>query len=312
MAKKQGVWVKCDYCGEQTYKTPYQYKIHKNHFCSKECEGEFKHIRNSEARQCEHCGKTFIVRKSVPQRFCSVECQWEWQKTRIGELNPRFTSVLHKCDYCGKEHYVKPYKLNEFDHLFCSTACRQNWYAEVWSQQPEWREESAKRAVGILSSGRISRTNSGAQSTMNKMLDDLGIEYVNEYSVGTYSIDNFLPDHKKYIEVMGDYWHTNPVVYESPVYDMQQDRIVRDAKKHDFIVDETGVEPLYIWENDLNNRLDVCRALVEAYISEPLVNYHSFNYELSNNVLTPKGRFIIPFQEINMFTESVTTAGGAR
>lgn len=312
MAKKQGSWVECDNCGELTYKTPYQYKIHKNHFCSKECEGTFKHIRRSETRQCEYCGESFTVCKSVPQRFCSVECQCEWQKTRVGELNPRFTSVLHKCDYCGKEHYVKPYKLSEFKHLFCSTTCRQAWYSEVWSQQPEWREESSKRAIDILSSGGIGRVNSGAQVMMNEMLDSLGIEYVNEYAVGTFSVDNFLPEYGKYIEVMGDYWHTNPTKYDVPVYDMQQDRIERDAKKHRFIVDKTGVEPLYIWEDDLNNRPDVCRALIELYVKEELTNYHSFNYEFKNNILTPKGCFIVPFQEMNMFTESLTTAGVAR
>ena len=310
MAVKRGVWVECDNCHTLTYKTPYQYKIHKNHFCSKECEGEYKHSQNSEVRQCEFCGKPFTVRKSLPQRFCCVECQAAWQRTIVGKLNPRFTSVEHKCDYCGKVHYVRPYKLTEFEHLFCSTECRQKWYAEVWSQRPEWREESAKRAVDILSSGKMSRTDSSAQRAMNSILEDLGIEYITEYPMGRYSVDNYLPRYNMFIEVMGDYWHVNPTVYDEPVYEMQTDRIRRDSAKHDYIVNSTGIEPLYVWESDLELRPELCKSLVEKYTHGQISNYHSFNFDYFDGDLTPKDHLIIPFQELNMFTESVTTTGG--
>ena len=159
-SKETGMDIKCDNCGKFFHRRQYhidrQKKKRQNNFCSSKCQKEYLHKQKFEIRKCEICEKEFEVSKLSTQRFCSYECQWKWQSTRVGKLNPRFLSIPTNCTYCGKIHYVKPYKFNEQEHFFCSTECRQSWYAEVYSQTEEWREYSRQKMIKQLNSGSIS------------------------------------------------------------------------------------------------------------------------------------------------------------
>ena len=47
------------------------------------------------------------------------------------------------------------------------------------------------------------------------------------------------------IEVMGDYWHCNPIKFpESEITDRMKDRIERDKAKHSYVIQTYGVEIL--------------------------------------------------------------------
>ena len=83
------------------------------------------------------------------------------------------------------------------------------------------------------------------------------------------------------IEVMGDFWHCNPSIYDEPTYDIHIKSIDRDKRKHKCIVDNCGIETLYLWEHDLANDKDKCKRMIQEYVNNNgiLDNYHSFNYE---------------------------------
>ena len=100
MAPKNGVYVACEICGKITYKTKSQYDVHKHHYCSYECSRMGRSKLHSEDRECEWCGNIFHVINSAPQRFCSIECQHEWQKTNVGDRKPKYTKVTTFCDNC--------------------------------------------------------------------------------------------------------------------------------------------------------------------------------------------------------------------
>lgn len=87
---KTGVYINCENCGKETYKTKTHMKVNKHHFCSQECSIEFRVKQSRETVCCEFCKESFIKKRSSPQRFCSMKCQNEWQKTRVGKLNPKF------------------------------------------------------------------------------------------------------------------------------------------------------------------------------------------------------------------------------
>ena len=50
---------------------------------------EYQHKERFEIRKCEICNKEFECSKISMQRFCSNQCNSEWQKTRIKENNPK-------------------------------------------------------------------------------------------------------------------------------------------------------------------------------------------------------------------------------
>lgn len=241
------------------------------------------------------------VSKLSAQRFCSESCQHEWQKTRVGNLNPKYNHIEYICDWCGASFLDKLYKNNIQQHHFCCTECRQSWYANVWSQQPDWRNESRLRAAGMLANNAITQTR--PQVIVNKLLEDLGIKYENEKQFGYYSVDNYLPSHNLIIEVMGDYWHCNRKIYDSIKYDVQKEAIRRDKSKHTYLKKYHNIEVLYVWESDINSNPDLVKALISQYVNSGgnIINYHSMNYIINDSgCLEAAPDIIIPFQDIEI------------
>lgn len=295
-----GYWVNCENCGKLIYKTKTNYNRRKHHYCSNECQLEKQHELSYEDRECEMCGNVFHVSKKATQRFCSIECQHKWQTTQIGILNPKNKKVEIECEYCGEKYYQKLYKTKNGQHNFCSNKCRQAWYSEVFSQDENWKEQSRQRAVRILESRQLD-TNTKPQQIINFILDELHIPYTNEEGFKYYAVDNYLNNNNLIIEVMGDFWHCNPLKYSSPNdYEIHKKRIPRDKAKHTYFKNNYGIEILYLWEDDIYNNLDVCKSLIVEYINNNgmLKNYHSFNYHLNNDKLILNDNLIIPYQDM--------------
>lgn len=296
--QKSGHYISCEYCGKIVYKTQSQYNKAVHHFCSNKCQKEQLHNDTHEDRKCKICNRTFHTPKRSTQFLCSTECQKIWQTKQIGVLNPKFTSQIIQCEWCGKDFYIKPYRLSDGMHKFCSMACKREWYAQVCSQAEEWRLQSRLRAVNMLEQHLLS-TNTKPQIIVNDILDAMNIEYVNEYNCKYYSIDNYLTKQGLMIEVMGDFWHAHPMKYRyESLYEVQKKRIPKDRAKHTYISRHYGVEILYIWEADLYQQPDLCTSLIMLYVKNNgvLPNYHSFNYEMQHNQLKLKPKLIIPYQ----------------
>ena len=299
--KNNGSNTTCHNCGKIIYRTQYRMNKQEHQFCSNECQMEYQHRERYEIRKCEICEKEFECRKLSTQRFCSNKCNSEWQKTIVGELNPQFKSIKMPCTYCGKEIYVKPFKLEIQEHFFCDEKCRKDWYANVYSQTDEWREKKRIDAVKILESGVISKTNSKPQQLVDTILDKNNIKYEREKGIKYYCIDNFL-ENNLMIEVQGDYWHCNPIKFHDKINKTQYERIPKDKRKHTYVKNKYGIEILYLWESDIYNNLKKCEKLILEYIKRngKLENYHSFNYCLdSDEKLKLCDDIIIPYQNMS-------------
>ena len=86
-------------------------------------------------------------------------------------------------------------------------------------------------------------------------LDKLGVKYTYQYkmsSIGRY-LDFMLDDYRVGIEVDGDYFHSNPMIYE--------EKSLSKMQKHNKMVDEVknkwcsrnGIPLIRIWEYDINH-----------------------------------------------------------
>ena len=295
----KGKYVECEWCGKIIYKTPSQLKKHEHHYCSNKCQSEKKHAETYEDRVCEICGGIMHVSKKSTQRFCSTECQKIWQTQQTGELNVKFTQVKVHCEHCNAEFFVKKYKTESGQTLFCSKECRQSWYSTVWSQSDEWKEKSRIRAVEMLQCNKID-TLTKPQIVVNELLDFNKIKYNNEEPFVYYSVDNYLTDCNLVIEVLGDYWHGNPIRF-TKLNDLQIKNIKRDKAKRTFIKKYYNINILYLWENDILNKPELCSLLIELYISNNgvLENYHSFNYILQDNHPVLGSSLIQPYQDMD-------------
>ena len=302
-SKQTGMEIICDNCGKSFYRRQYhidrQKNIGQNSFCCLQCQKEYLHKQTHEMRKCEICGREFEISKLSTQRFCSDECQIQWQTTRVKELNPKFKSILVPCTYCGKEHYVKPYKFKQQENFFCSKECRQLWYSEVYSQKEDWKEVSRQRILQQLQNNMFN-TETIPQSIVNGILDEIGVNYVREKVFEFYAVDNYLLDFNLIIEVQGDYWHTNPLKFMSNLTDVQYNRISKDKSKHSYFKNQYNMEILYLWETDILKNKKLCVELIKKYINSKgmLHNYHSFNYHIDNSKLLLNNNIVIPYQDM--------------
>ena len=300
---KTGYFINCENCGKEIYQTKTQYNRAKHHFCSNKCQKEFQHNQLFEDRQCEICGEVFNVNKKSEQRFCSTKCQGRWQSTQIGDLNPRTNRIICNCDNCGNELKIIKSIYNRNKYNFCNESCRKEWYSNYYSKQKEWIDESRKRAVNILKNNNTT-TNTLPQKIINELLLKMGIKYENEKEYTYYSVDNYLIDYNLIIEVMGDFWHCNPNIYntEDKIRDIQKRRIPKDKSKHTYIKNKYNIEILYLWENDIYNNLELCEQLIRLYVLNNgiLQNYHSFNYNIENGDIELNNKIIIPYQDLKI------------
>ena len=78
-----------------------------------------KGCAHDKEKVCEYCGKEFLG--TAIQKYCSVTCQ---RKARTKRIN-KFGDHIRICECCGEEYEAKKY-----NQRFCSSKCKQRFYAQ--------------------------------------------------------------------------------------------------------------------------------------------------------------------------------------
>ena len=264
----------CLNCGKE-FET---HKCTNKKFCSHDCWYEYnrKQHDKDKIKKCKFCQKEFRP-KDKHQKFCSTSCADKYHSTQVGELSPNYKQVEVICQSCGKRYKVKPSKVGK--QRFCCYACFNDW---------QRKDEAYKNRMADVMNTNKMDGKMIAGSTMTKPhrivteeLEKLGIKYECEYPINKYLIDVYLTDYNIMIEVMGDYWHSNPELKYDISGKVQKERTNRDTRKHDYVKENYNIELLYIWENDIIKNLNLCMDLIKQSIKNNgiLEDYNSFNYE---------------------------------
>jgi len=281
--------LKCDNCGKVFYRNS-KNKKGKHCFCCNACVGEYNSKRGSIIKKCEICGKEFKTRNSTNKRFCSIDCQIEWQRKfpRTGENHPSYKhdiSIKERtliCQCCGKEYRVAPHLINV--SKYCSRKCKHSGMINEARTKKTWQE----------------RTNTIPQKIVNDILNKNNIEFQNEYDCGLYfTVDNYCVDTGLMIEVMGTYWHADIREYQD-LYEVQKRDVIQDKRKKTYILNNFNVHILYLWEKDLKENVKLCEELVKEYIKNNgvLKDYNSFNYSLIDNKLSLNHKIILGYMDL--------------
>lgn len=262
---------------------------------------------------CAYCGKEDIKNLGTYNKnkncFCSLECYWKYKEEfePDGEDHPSYKRVKTLCDNCECEIAVIPWKINNYEHNFCSQECywefRSKYY--IGDKHPQFgvkRTEEQRRKQRIITtklySDGVFNKQTIPQKIVNFILEDLDVKYENEYNCKYYSIDNYLTDYNLMIEVMGDYFHANPIKFRE-INEMQYNDIVKDKRKRTYIKKYKGINILYLWEKDINNNIELIKNIIKCYINNDgnLIEYNSFNYFLHDNDLLVNGNLIKPYMD---------------
>lgn len=278
---------KCDYCGKILYR---QYKVQqkaKHDFCDINCQSEFykgnNHpLFNSREVTCAWCNKVFMIpnyrfeesKKNNYEICCSKECSTKlFGYKHRGENNPKWKGIVkRKCEHCGKEYEIPMYRIKR--NRFCSVKCTMDNLNSLSETRTRWISKNKDKLL------------TKPQIIINKLLDQLDIKYENEKIFKYYSVDNYLPEFNLIIEVNGDYWHGNPIIYNPNELTISQIKsIKRDKAKHNFIKSNYNINILYLWEDQILNNIKICELLIKKYINNNgnLKDYNSFNYYIDKN-----------------------------
>ena len=273
---------------------------------------------------CIYCGKDIEDFPSVylknSNMYCSHECYIKDKPRTVpkGEDSPFYKRITTKCANCGKEMKIIPFEYNMTNEYgdnfnYCSRGCYNEFRSKYYigekhpqygvKKTPEELERMRNRLLERLNSD--DRLNTSIQLAINEMLDVLGTQYTREKIIGYYSIDNYLVDNNLCIEVMGDYWHGNPIRYNNHKYklnEIQSKQIIKDKQKYRYL-DNHGYKTLYLWEHDINTNKELCFELIKYFIERDgeIENKHSFNYKFDDDFnLVLKEKIIIPYQEMSI------------
>lgn len=273
---------------------------------------------------CEQCREEvlihpckFILNKNI---FCSHKCYSIHKKENMvrGEGNPSYKRIKTKCTNCENEISVIPFNYNKLNshgdnHNFCSYECyweyRKKYYIEEkasmygFKYSDEQIDKMRISTVKAYEKGVFNRETK-PQKKVNEMLNNLQIQYQREKGFKYYSVDNYLINYNLIIEVMGDYFHSNPNKYDdiTKVNKIQCNGIRRDKSKRTYITKYYNIKMLYLWEFDVNKNNELCKKLISQYIknSGELENYNSFNYHLDEfGELQLNKKIISPYFELS-------------
>ena len=98
------------------------------------------------------------------------------------------------------------------------------------------------------------------------LLEELEVKYLYNTFVGRYKPDMYIEENNIVIEVHGDYFHCNPVIYgDGPIDNIQEKHVLRDYYKMCYYKSR-GYRVLYIWENDIKNNPNKVKEKISAVL----------------------------------------------
>jgi very-short-patch-repair endonuclease len=108
--------------------------------------------------------------------------------------------------------------------------------------------------IARMSSGQIKHTKTKPHIEMCNILNELHIKYIEEYNVHYWLFDLYLPEYEIYLEVDGDYYHSNPRRYkDGPKTKVQIKNHKRDIIKNEYCLNN-NMCLIRFWEYDILNK----------------------------------------------------------
>jgi endogenous inhibitor of DNA gyrase (YacG/DUF329 family) len=317
--KTDKLLVNCSVCRDTIEKYPSEMRG-KLHFCSSECKGIYFSKNNPNPKKekvkvnCEYCNKELDVHESKAKinkwHFCSRECYSKYRSEFItGEDVYNYQGIIKDCDNCGKETKVTEYYLENRKNVFCSQDCYYEYRSKFYIGEnhpqfgsiktPEQIEKMRIITASRIANGDFPQTNTSIQIITRRLLAELNYDFGEEKQFKYYVLDFYGESYNLAIEVMGDYWHANPIKYTdyNTLHDIQKKDIKRDKSKKTYLNRYYDINILYLWENDINKNELLCKKLIQEYINNNgiLKDYNSFNYELIDDTLQLKNNITQPF-----------------
>jgi very-short-patch-repair endonuclease len=94
------------------------------------------------------------------------------------------------------------------------------------------------------------------ERVFSQMMKELGVEIESQKVINNKIYDFYIPSKNMMVEVDGDYWHANPLIYEGKELNKTQIRNVKNDKFKDILAKGNGFLLERVWEYDLKNNYE--------------------------------------------------------
>lgn len=208
-------------------------------------------------------GKFLYWRSYICGRYSGT---LEWAKkakeTRKGSGNPMYKKKAWNKDIDKNSEYSK-----KMSSLRLGTKCskeskqkmsdsaknRKNHGHTGCKHTEENKQKFRENTLRMIKEGKYPQTRSLPHQKFANYLDKAGIEYIEEVINGSWCFDFYIPKLNLYIEIDGDYFHSNPNIYPNgPKTKTQKINWYRDIKKNEFCV-KNNIQLIRFWENEVLN-----------------------------------------------------------
>lgn len=116
---------------------------------------------------------------------------------------------------------------------------------------PIARERHALLTCQQIQDGKTGKAYNKLESVVAGLLNEAGIVYEQQYRIGRFLFDFFLPDSNTLIEVHGTFWHADPRRYANkPLSKIQQRNLANDSRKAERAIKD-GYGFVVLWEYDV-------------------------------------------------------------
>jgi very-short-patch-repair endonuclease len=210
------------------------------------------------------CGSNFAIKKYACGRNEGVQVWSKEAKTsRLGSKNPMYGKKPWNKNYKAENHpslkIISDKKLGQKPSE--ETRKKQSDSAKArrihghtgFKHTEKTKKKLRENTLKMINEGRYNSTKTKPHNFCKTMLDRLNIEYEEEKIIKSWAFDFYLTNHNIFIEIDGDYFHSNPKIYPNgPKTKTQKNNFYRDIKKNDFCK-KNKLNLIRFWESDILN-----------------------------------------------------------
>jgi len=147
---------------------------------------------------------------------------------------------------CGKSFLRKPSHVDRHEKNFCSRAC-----LDIYLKTDEAKCFNRNRMLETLSTYP---RKTKPEKLVRNCLKKSKIPFEEQKVINNrFCVDFFINDDRSkgiVIEVLGDYFHCNPALYEKPINKMQKQNLANDKRRYKYLT-KCGYIVFGIWESDI-------------------------------------------------------------
>lgn len=120
---------------------------------------------------------------------------------------------------------------------------------------PELAKMKKKKKIQKMAN-KMSKKMTEPERIFSEMMNELEVLFEVQKIIENKIFDFYIPSKNMIVEVHGDYWHSNPLIYEEKDLNKIQIRNQRNDIFKDILAKGRGYNIEVVWEHDLKNNYE--------------------------------------------------------